>query len=203
MTNTGKVPGKTPVQITARLPTSLGGVERLLFSCSTLTSPACWLRRVRDRARQRSICSTSPATMESYENADGTTGAYIMDPGSYLLCCRQRRTRCSEQHHGCPGHGCRRWSAPATLPGLCEGRSPRDFISRTLFSVSKDRLQDLQPAALALAGTTAPARRGHLTRTDWAGPLPQALRRHDRHQRTAHQEPEWVGLHPQDRRRYL
>ena len=85
MTNTGKVPGKTPVQIYGQAPYIAGGVEKvavqlLNFDKSSLLAPG-ESEIVPVKVDLQYIASYD----ESYENADGTTGAYIMDPAATTL----------------------------------------------------------------------------------------------------------------------
>lgn len=104
------------MQIYGQAPYIAGGVEKvavqlLNFDKSSLLAPG-ESEIVPVKVDLQYIASYD----ESYENADGTTGAYIMDPGSYYFAVGNGAHDALNNIMAAQAWMPRRWSAPATLP---------------------------------------------------------------------------------------
>ena len=85
VTNVGDVAGKTPVQIYGQAPYTPGGIEKsaiqlLNFEKTEILEPGA-SEVVPVKVDLQYIASYD----ENYDNGDGTTGTYIMDPGTYYF----------------------------------------------------------------------------------------------------------------------
>ena len=85
VTNTGKVPGKTPVQIYGQAPYTQGGLEKvaiqlLNFEKSSELAPGA-SEIVPVKVDLQYIASYDM----NHDNGDGTTGTYVLDPGTYYF----------------------------------------------------------------------------------------------------------------------
>ena len=85
VTNTGSVAGKTPVQIYGQAPYTEGGLEKVAVQL---------LNYEKSEVLEPGESQTVPVKVDlqyiaSYdseaENADGTKGTYVLDPGTYYF----------------------------------------------------------------------------------------------------------------------
>ncbi len=173
VTNTGKVPGKTPVQIYGQAPYIAGGVEKvavqlLNFDKSSLLAPG-ESEIVPVKVDLQYIASYD----ESYENADGTTGAYIMDPGSYYFAVGNGAHDALNNIMVAQGMDAEKMVGTGDASKVFVKEITEDFISKTLFSVSKTGYKISNQLPYADWNYYQPGEVTYLTRTDWAGTFPK------------------------------
>lgn len=173
VTNTGKVPGKTPVQIYGQAPYIAGGVEKvavqlLNFDKSSLLAPG-ESEIVPVKVDLQYIASYD----ESYENADGTTGAYIMDPGSYYFAVGNGAHDALNNIMAAQGMDAEKMVGTGDASKVFVKEITEDFISKTLFSVSKTGYKISNQLPYADWNYYQPGEVTYLTRTDWAGTFPK------------------------------
>ncbi|MBQ3089452.1 MAG: glycoside hydrolase family 3 C-terminal domain-containing protein [Oscillospiraceae bacterium] len=173
VTNTGDVAGKTPVQIYGQAPYIDGGVEKvaiqlLNFEKSSVLEPGA-SEVVPVKVDLQYIASYD----ESYDNGDGTYGAYIMDPGAYYFAVG------NGAHEALNNIMVAQGIDPTLLDG--EGNAAavymkeidNGFIEKTLFSTSKTGYKISNQIPYADWNYYQPGEVVYLSRTDWAGTFPK------------------------------
>lgn len=171
VTNTGNVPGKSIVQVYGQAPYTAGGVEKsavqlLNFGKSDLLQPG-ESQTVTVECDLQYIASYN----SSYDNGDGTTGTYILDPGSYRFAIGNgahdalNNMMASEGLTGLVGESdaAKCWTTDIT----------EDQISKTAFSVSKTGQKVSNQLETSDWNHFQPGEVTYLSRADWAGTWPK------------------------------
>ncbi len=173
VTNTGNVPGKTPVQIYGQAPYTVGGVEKpaiqlLNFEKSRTLAPG-ESQVVPVKVDLQYIASYD----ESHDNGDGTFGAYIMDPGSYYFSVGNGAHDALNHIMAAQGMDASKMSGTGNASQSYVKNITEDFISKTLFSVSKTGYPISNQLPYADWNYYQPGEVTYLTRADWAGTFPK------------------------------
>lgn len=173
VTNVGDVAGKTPVQIYGQAPYTPGGVEKsaiqlLNFEKTDLLQPGD-SETVSVKVDLQYIASYD----ETYDNGDGTTGTYIMDPGDYYFSVGNGAHDALNHIMAAQGMDASKMSGTGNASQAYKKTITEDFISKTLFSVSKTGYQISNQLPYADWNYYQPGEVTYLTRTDWAGTFPK------------------------------
>ena len=173
VTNVGDVAGKTPVQIYGQAPYTPGGVEKsaiqlLNFEKTDLLQPGD-SETVSVKVDLQYIASYD----ETYDNGDGTTGTYIMDPGDYYFSVGNGAHDALNHIMAAQGMDETKMSGTGNASQAYKKTITEDFISKTLFSVSKTGYQISNQLPYADWNYYQPGEVTYLTRTDWAGTFPK------------------------------
>ena len=173
VTNTGSVAGKTPVQIYGQAPYIAGGVEKsaiqlLNFGKTGLLEPGA-SEVVSVKVDLQYIASYD----ESHENADGTTGTYIMDPGMYYFSVGNGAHDALNHIMVAQGMDATKMVGTGNAAQAYSKEITEDFISKTLFSVSKTGYAISNQLPYSDWNYYQPGEVTYLTRTDWAGTFPK------------------------------
>ncbi|MDO5405752.1 MAG: glycoside hydrolase family 3 C-terminal domain-containing protein [Eubacteriales bacterium] len=173
VTNTGDVAGKSIVQIYGQAPYTPGGVEKsavqlLNFDKSDLLQPG-ESQTVSVEVDLQYIASYDSA----YDNGDGTTGTYVLDPGDYYFAAG------NGAHDALNNMMAAQGIAPESLVGASNAAMAvktaitEDMISKTAFSVSKTGEKISNQLEYADWNYFQPGEVTYLSRTDWAGTYPK------------------------------
>lgn len=174
VTNVGDVAGKTPVQIYGQAPYTVGGVEKsaiqLLNFEKTDTLEPGQSQVVPVKVDLQYIASYD----ETYDNGDGTTGTYIMDPGSYYFSVGNGAHDALNNIMVAQGMDTSKMVGQGNASQVYVKEITEDFISKTLFSVSKTGYPISNQLPYADWNYYQPGEVTYLSRTDWAGTYPQS-----------------------------
>lgn len=173
VTNTGSVAGKTPVQIYGQAPYIAGGVEKsaiqlLNFEKSNVLQPG-ESEVVSVKVDLQYIASYD----ENYDNGDGTTGTYIMDPGMYYFAVGNGAHDALNNIMVAQGMDETKMVGTGDAAAVYSKEITEDFISKTMFSISKTGYQISNQLPYADWNYYQPGEVTYLTRTDWAGTFPK------------------------------
>lgn len=173
VTNTGNVAGKTPVQIYGQAPYTPGGVEKpaiqlLNFEKTDELSPG-QSQTVDVVVDLQYIASYD----ETFDNGDGTTGAYIMDPGDYYFSVGNGAHDALNHIMAAQGMDAALMAGEGNAEQVYVRNITEDFISKTLFSVSKTGYPISNQLPYADWNYYQPGEVTYLSRTDWAGTFPK------------------------------
>ena len=172
VTNTGDVAGKTPVQIYGQAPYYEGGVEKsaiqlLNFEKSSLLQPGD-SEVVNVKVDMQYIASYDM----THENADGTTGTYILDPGSYYFAAGNGAHEALNSIMVAQGT-----DASKLVGGYDDAvwmqEIDESFISKTAFSISKTGYAISNQIPYSDWNYYQPGEVTYLSRSDWEGTWPQ------------------------------
>ena len=173
VTNVGDVAGKTPVQIYGQAPYIAGGVEKsaiqlLNFEKTEILEPGA-SEVVPVTVDLQYIASYD----ESYDNGDGTTGTYIMDPGSYYFAVGNGAHDALNHIMAAQGMDAEKMSGTGNAAQAYMQEIGEDFISKTMFSISKTGYAISNQLPYADWNYYQPGEVTYLTRADWAGTFPK------------------------------
>ncbi|MBM6937898.1 glycoside hydrolase family 3 C-terminal domain-containing protein [Pseudoflavonifractor phocaeensis] len=174
VTNTGDVAGKTPVQIYGQAPYTPGGVEKsaiqlLNFEKSSELQPG-ESEVIPVKVDLQYIASYD----ETYDNGDGTTGTYIMDPGDYYFSVGNGAHDALNHIMAAQGMDATRMVGVGNAQQAYMVNITEDFISKTMFSVSKTGYPIHNQLPYADWNYYQPGEVTYLSRTDWAGTYPKS-----------------------------
>ena len=174
VTNVGDVAGKTPVQIYGQAPYIAGGVEKsaiqlLNFEKTDVLEPGA-SQVVPVKVDLQYIASYD----ENYDNGDGTTGTYIMDPGSYYFSVGNGAHDALNHIMAAQGMDATKMVGTGNAAQAYVKEIDENFISKTLFSVSKTGYAISNQLPYADWNYYQPGEVTYLTRTDWAGTYPKS-----------------------------
>jgi beta-glucosidase len=173
VTNTGNMAGKTSVQVYGQAPYIVGGVEKvavqLLNFDKTNTLQPGESQIVPVKVDLQYIASYD----ETFENADGTTGTYILDPGTYYFAVGNGAHDALNNIMAKQGISAAALSGASDAALAYEQEITEDFISKTAFSVSKTGAQISNQLPYADWNYYQPGEVTYLTRADWAGTFPK------------------------------
>lgn len=174
VTNVGDVPGKTSVQIYGQAPYIAGGVEKsaiqlLNFEKSSVLEPGA-SEVVPVRVDLQYIASYD----ESYDNGDGTMGTYIMDPGAYYFAVGNGAHDALNHIMAAQGMDAARMVGEGNPAQAYMQQIDENFISKTMFSVSKTGHKISNQLPYADWNYYQPGEVTYLSRSDWAGTYPKS-----------------------------
>ena len=173
VTNVGDREGKTPVQIYGQAPYIQGGVEKsaiqlLNFEKTDVLAPG-QSQVVSVQVDLQYIASYD----ESYDNGDGTTGTYIMDPGSYYFAVGNGAHDALNHIMAAQGMDGTKMSGTGNPAQAYRKDVTEEFLSKTLFSVSKTGYAVSNQLPYADWNYYQPGQVTYLSRSDWAGTFPK------------------------------
>ncbi|MBQ8237161.1 MAG: glycoside hydrolase family 3 C-terminal domain-containing protein [Oscillospiraceae bacterium] len=172
VTNTGDVAGKTPVQIYGQAPYYEGGVEKsaiqlLNFEKSSVLEPGD-SEVINVKVDMQYIASYDM----THENADGTTGTYILDPGSYYFAAGNGAHEALNSIMVAQG-----MDATKLVGGYDDAvhmeQITEDFISKTAFSISKTGYAISNQIPYSDWNYYQPGEVEYLSRSDWEATWPE------------------------------
>lgn len=174
VTNVGDVAGKTSVQIYGQAPYTIGGLEKsaiqlLNFEKSDVLEPG-QSQVVSVKVDLQYIASYD----ETYDNGDGTTGTYVMDPGSYYFSVGNGAHDALNNIMVAQGMDTSKMVGEGNAAQVYVKEITEDFISKTLFSVSKTGYPISNQLPYADWNYYQPGEVTYLSRTDWAGTYPKS-----------------------------
>lgn len=173
VTNTGSVSGKTPVQIYGQAPYTAGGVEKsaiqlIGFSKTSLLAPG-QSETVAVKADLEYIASYDV----NYDNGDGTTGTYILDPGIYYFAAGNGAHDALNNILALQGADASKMAGAGNPVMACAQSITEDLISKTAFSISKTGAKISNQIPYADWNYYQPGEVTYLSRADWAGTYPK------------------------------
>ena len=173
VTNTGKVAGKTPVQIYGQAPYIEGGVEKsaiqlLNFEKSSVLEPGA-SEVVNVKVDMQYIASYD---ME-YKNADGTQGTYILDPGAYYFAVGNGAHEALNSIMLVQGMDETLMVGTGDTTAVHTENITEDFISKTAFSISKTGHQISNQIPYSDWNYYQPGEVEYLSRADWEATWPK------------------------------
>ncbi len=173
VTNVGDVAGKTPVQIYGQAPYTPGGIEKsaiqlMNFEKTEILEPGA-SEVVPVKVDLQYIASYD----ESYDNGDGTTGTYIMDPGTYYFSVGNGAHDALNHIMAAQEMDAELMSGTGNAEQACTVEIDENFISKTMFSVSKTGYKISNQLPYADWNYYQPGEVTYLSRTDWAGTFPK------------------------------
>lgn len=171
--NVGSVPGKTPVQIYGQAPYTEGGLEKpaiqlLNFEKTKLLEPG-ETAEVPVTVDLQYIASYD----ERHENADGTRGTYVMEPGKYYFAVGNGAHDALNHIMAAQGMDASRMSGSGNAKQVYMQEVTEDFIAKTMFSVSKTGQAISNQLPYADWNYYQPGELQYLSRADWAGTYPK------------------------------
>ena len=173
VTNVGDVAGKTPVQIYGQAPYTPGGIEKsaiqlLNFEKTEILEPGA-SEVVPVKVDLQYIASYD----ENYDNGDGTTGTYIMDPGTYYFSVGNGAHDALNHIMAAQEMDAELMSGTGNAAQAVAVEIDENFISKTMFSISKTGYKISNQLPYADWNYYQPGEVTYLTRTDWAGTFPE------------------------------
>lgn len=173
ITNTGRTAAKTSVQIYGQAPYTKGGVEKaaiqlLNFEKSDVIQPGQTVT-VPVQVDLQYIASYDM----DYQNSDGTTGTYILDPGTYYFAVGNGAHNALNNIMSLQGVEDERLSGSGNAAMAVAQEITEDLIASTTFSISKTGQQISNHLEYADWNYYQPGEVTYLTRADWAGTFPQ------------------------------
>lgn len=173
VTNIGEMPGKSIVQIYGQAPYTEGGVEKsaiqlLNFGKSKTLQPG-ESEVVSVKVDLQFIASYD----ESYDNGDGTTGTYILDPGKYYFATGNGAHDALNNIMAKQGIAADKLIGESDASRVYEKEITEDFIAKTAFSVSKTGAKISNQLDYADWNYFQEGEVTYLSRTDWAGTYPK------------------------------
>ncbi|MBQ8834843.1 MAG: glycoside hydrolase family 3 C-terminal domain-containing protein [Oscillospiraceae bacterium] len=173
VTNTGKVAGKTPVQIYGQAPYYEGGVEKsaiqlLNFEKSSVIEPG-QSEVVNVKVDMQYIASYD---ME-YKNADGTQGTYILDPGDYYFAVGNGAHDALNNIMVAQGMDETLMVGTGDETAVHMENITENFISKTAFSISKTGYQISNQIPYSDWNYYQPGEVTYLSRADWEATWPK------------------------------
>lgn len=173
VTNTGSVAGKSIVQVYGQAPYTEGGVEKsaiqLLNFGKTQTLAPGASETVAVKVDLQYIASYDT----TFDNGDGTFGAYIMDPGAYYFAVGNGAHDALNNIMAKQGVAADLLSGESNAAMAYEKNITEDFISRTAFSITKTGEKVSNHLDYADWNLLQPGEVTYLTRSDWAGTFPK------------------------------
>lgn len=174
VTNTGSAAGKTPVQIYGQAPYTQGGVEKpaiqlLNFEKTDVLEPGA-SETVEVKVDLQYIASYD----ESFDNGDGTKGTYIMDPGDYYFAVGNGAHDALNAIMAAQGMDESKMVGKGNTAQACKRNVTENFISKTLFSVSKTGYKISNQLPYSDWNYFQPGEVTYLSRADWEGTYPKS-----------------------------
>ena len=173
VTNTGNVAAKTPVQIYGQAPYTVGGVEKsaiqlLGFDKTPTLQPG------------ESIVMPIKVDMEyiasydsTYDNGDGTTGTYILDPGTYFFAVGNGAHDALNNILTLQGADASKMVGTGSAAAAVAQEIDENMISKTAFSISKTGAKISNQLPYADWNYYQDGEVTYLSRADWAGTFPK------------------------------
>ncbi len=173
VTNTGSVPGKTSVQIYGQAPYTQGGLEKvavqlLNFEKSDILAPG-ESQVVPVKVDLQFIASYD----QSHDNGDGTFGTYVLDPGTYYFAVGNGAHDALNNMMVLQGADETKMVGTGNAAMATAEEFTEDFLSRTVFSVSKTGEKISNQLDYSDWNHYQPGEVTYLTRADWAGTFPK------------------------------
>ena len=173
VTNTGSVAGKTPVQIYGQAPYIEGGVEKsaiqlLNFEKSGIIEPG-QSEVVNVKVDMQYIASYDM----THENADGTVGTYILDPGTYHFAVGNGAHEALNSIMLVQGMDETKMVGTGDVTAVYSKDIDESFISRTAFSVSKTGHAISNQIPYSDWNYYQPGEVEYLSRSDWEATWPK------------------------------
>ncbi len=173
VTNTGSVAGKTPVQIYGQAPYIEGGVEKsaiqlLNFEKSGIIQPG-ESQVVNVKVDMQYIASYDM----THENADGTFGTYILDPGTYHFAVGNGAHEALNSIMLVQGMDETKMVGTGDVTAVYTKDIDESFISKTAFSISKTGHAISNQLPYSDWNYYQPGEVTYLSRADWEATWPK------------------------------
>ncbi len=173
VTNTGSVAGKTPVQVYGQAPYIEGGVEKsaiqlLNFEKTGILEPGA-SEVVNVKVDMQYIASYDM----THENADGTFGTYILDPGTYYFAVGNGAHDALNNIMVAQGMDETLMVGTGTAAAVHAEDIDEAFISRTAFSISKTGYAISNQIPYSDWNHYQPGEVEYLSRSDWEATWPK------------------------------
>ncbi len=172
VTNTGDTAGKTPVQIYGQAPYTKGGVEKSAIQLLNYEkSSVLWpgeTETVTVNVDLQNIASYD----STYENDDGTTGTYILDPGAYYFAVGNGAHNALNNILTLQGADPGRMVGSGNAACACKISIDEETLSKTAFSVSKTGAAIHNQLDYADWNSFQPGEVTQLSRSDWDATWP-------------------------------
>lgn len=173
VTNVGDMAGKSIVQIYGQAPYTEGGVEKsaiqLLNFDKTETLEPGESQTVSVKVDLSYIASYD----ENYDNGDGTTGTYILDPGTYYFAVGNGAHDALNNIMAKQGVAADKLVGESNANMAYAKEITEDFIEKTAFSVSKTGAKISNQLDYSDWNYFQEGEITQLSRSDWAGTYPR------------------------------
>lgn len=173
VTNVGDMEGKTSVQIYGQAPYTAGGIEKsaiqLLNYGKTQSLKPGESETVPVKVDLQYIASYD----ENHDNGDGTTGTYVLDPGTYYFAVGNGAHDALNNIMAKQGVEAELLSGESNEALALSQEITEDFISSTAFELSKTGTKVTNQLDYADWNHFQDGEVTYLTRTDWAGTFPK------------------------------
>lgn len=173
VTNVGQAAAKTSVQIYGQAPYTQGGIEKSAIQL---------LNYEKTKELQPGESETVPVKVdlqfiasydENYDNGDGTTGTYVLEPGTYYFAVGNGAHDALNNIMAKQGIEAESLSGESNELLAYSEEITEDFISLTAFSVSKTGEKISNQLDYADWNYFQDGEVTYLTRSDWAGTFPK------------------------------
>ncbi len=173
VTNTGTAAGKTPVQIYGQAPYTAGGIEKpaiqlLDFGKTALLQPG-ESETVPVKVDLQFIASYD----QSFQNSDGTTGTYVLEPGDYYFAVGNGAHDALNNIMAAQGIESEKMVGTGDAKKAYMKNINEEFISKTAFSTSKTGYQISNRLPYSDWNYYQPGEVTYLSRADWSGTWPK------------------------------
>jgi beta-glucosidase len=173
VTNTGSVAGKTPVQIYGQAPYTEGGLEKVAVQL---------LNYEKSEVLEPGESQTVPVKVDlqyiaSYdseaENADGTKGTYVLDPGTYYFATGNGAHLALNNMMALADTEADKLQGESNASAAVSLDIDESVIPRAAFAVSKNGGEISNQISYADWNYFQEGEVTYLTRSDWAGTFPK------------------------------
>lgn len=173
VTNTGKVAGKTPVQIYGQAPYTKGGLEKVAIQLLNFDKTSLLAPNQSEVVTVVVDLQYIASYDQSYDNGDGTHGTYVLDPGDYWFAVGNGAHLALNNIMAAQGVDAALLSGESDASMAYVKSIDESFISRTAFGISKTGAKISNQLPYSDWNYYQPGEVTYLTRADWAGTFPK------------------------------